>query len=216
MNRHIVWLAVSLLLCFYAAAVPAHADPVYSYAITIPSLDSTAPGATFSLDWIGAPLNPHGIGYGMNAVLSGSPLDGYAPASATWTSTIANLPVEGAPLDSEIMLQFFGTDSQILSFTFIEPDSFWAGIGTDMAFPVGVSVYGLLKFPDFTDGSSMVWGQTQEQEGAFYGDPTACAGCTITVSATSSVPEPASVLLLGGILVAGITRKAWRQRMARG
>lgn len=157
---------------------------------------------------MGAPLNPNGIGYGALVTFpTGSPLSGYSPYSISWTST------GGTPLDSEIMVQFVDSTNDYLAFTFIEPDSFWATTGTNVTFPVGVDVYALLKFPNIPTGPEQ-WGTTQE--GAMYGDPTPCTGCTVTTTATpTATPEPASLLLFGSGLagIAGFVRRKLTARI---
>ena len=207
MKRYIGLIGGVLLLVFCATvAVPAHATGMttfdYYYVISVPSLDNSGSGSTINLEWVGAPLNANGSGYGANPSITGSPSAGYSPYTFAWT---AGWDSTTQQQDSEIFVQYADTSNNLEAFTFIEPNSFWATTGTDLSFPVGDSVYALVKWPNSaTDltGAQEVWGDTNE--GAFYGDPTACAGCTITISAVpeaSPVPEPSSLWLLGSGLV---------------
>lgn len=213
-----IWLFTALIFTFcVTAAMPAHASDIgsttydYYYTINIPSLDGLAPGATFDIEWLGAPLNAEGIGGGTNTSLTGSPQSGYNPYSDPWTS--AYYFVNGsAVFDSEILVEFKNDGGQYLAYTFIEPDLFWATTGTNLPFPGGPDVFGLLK----DEPTGLVWGSTQV--GAMYGDPTRCAGCTITINAVPEVPinpgpgttpEPGSLLLVGSGLagLAGLVRR---------
>jgi hypothetical protein len=206
-------LFIALIFVFCATAgIPAHATTYdYYYEINTPSsLTNGASGVTFNMEWVGAPLNANGIGYGIYGGLNGSPVSGYNLNSVVWTTASGN-----SGTDSEIFLQFKNDGGDLLAYTFIEPNSFWATTGTNLPFPLGESMNGLLKWPDSGDnGVSMVWGPTQE--GAMYGDPTPCDGCTVTISRQPEVaatPEPGSFLLLGSGL-AGMVGFL-RRKMAR-
>ena len=118
MNRHFTLLAVVLLAV--CASIPTYAtitvSSSWNYYVTIPSQDGNSPGAYFDLMWVGAPLNPNGIGSGnLITFPTGTPLSGYSPYSISWTSTI------GTPFDSEIMVQFMNATGDLQAFTFIEP-----------------------------------------------------------------------------------------------
>jgi hypothetical protein len=115
--------------------------------------------------------------------------------------------------ESEIFVEF-KHGNHYITYTFIEPDSFWATPTTGTSFPTtGPSLTGLVAWPNAQNdltGVDQVFGSTGDGATIFkYDDPNQCAGCTITIAEVAQTPEPASILMLGSSLagLAGFLRR---------
>jgi hypothetical protein len=196
-------LYLGLVACLLIAGV-ARADSVYTYILQLPTINSSGQevdsGFTdYEFSWQGplvydaAPNTDCPTVCG--PVTPGSTVeDGYIFDGFTFTSN---------GVDAEVQVKFIEPDineaeaelgiegnvevctecTKIITFTFVEPDSFWATQGTDISFPslgsagASFSVTGLA-------------------------DPT-CDKCTVDISAAATAtPEPRSAILLVALLAA--------------
>jgi hypothetical protein len=199
-----------ILLLAAAAALPctALASPVsagtYTYTIELGN------GASFVLNQTGPLGDPNTSSSGWS--YNGSPDPDYVPPgdsvfattgdNSTWTELQIEYLEPASPGSN--------TASSILSYTFAEPDAFWANTGETVFTSDGVTSYnGLLYLDENVDGSTAgpdVGGTVYQ--GAFdttytpagSSDPQ-CGSCTVSVtftpSSVSATPEPSTITLLG-------------------
>jgi hypothetical protein len=198
--------AIKLLsaICLAASAVAAHAIVVanppgtYTYDFGLPN------GASFT--WVSseAPLFSSGSGL-LSYSFNGTPDSNF---TGTLVSTTAGTTTPGGVLDYEMEIQYNNNTTgygNVLVFSFVEPQSFWATLGSP-AFGTGdgESIDGLTYISGY-DSSINEYDDNYGSvgEGAYYGfypdtDPP-CTSCTVSISfaaALASTPEPSSLVLL--------------------
>ena len=152
----------------------------------------------------------------LSSSFKGSPMEGYLSVpinsgtgdNATWTELQFQYAEPTSPGSN--------TAASILSYTFAEPDSFWAQTGKTSFPDNGVTTYaGLLYLNVNMDASWVDPGNPSVDfidgtvnQGAWFGtytpagpatDPQ-CTSCSVTITFTpsvSAVPEPSTMTLLG-------------------
>ena len=203
-------LALGLSLSGLAHASTVGPTGTYTYDISLPN------GASFTLTQSG-PLGNVGTTT-LSSSFNGSPMAGYLVTgllsgtgdNTTWTELQFQYAEPTEP-GSNIA-------ASILSYTFTEPDSFWARTD-ETSFDADGTTYGGLLYMnrnldgswvdpddisvDFIDGTvnQGAWFDTYTPAGPQPPDP-ACTTCTITTTFTpavvGAVPEPSSLVLLPG------------------
>ncbi len=186
---------IALFACFLIGSA-AQAENIYTYTLNLPSIANGAElnGVTtqYQFSWIGpyiynAPPNsacPTVCG----PVVPGSSVKaGYSFSGFDFTADLALS-------DPEAQINFSSDldASNTVTFSFIEPDSFWAQSGSNIA---------------FTNSNGDGTGATF----AIGGTDPACTNCTVSISQSSSTPEPCSSILLAGPL-ALFAFAIWRKR----
>jgi len=191
LRRTVLLLAGMVLVLAGAAAATTAPLLQYNYELSLPAISSGQEGsantAQVDFSWIG-PLRynspPNSLPPNCCQFI-GTPKAGEYPYQITFTASGS---------DPEVIVtysDFSGSDfssSNTLTFTFIQPDSFWAVVGTQ-------------NF--LVDGSGTA---TFEVGGI---DPN-CQSCTLTTTTSvMATPEPSSLLLLSAGLAgfAGVIRR---------
>lgn len=164
----------------------------WSYVITMPTISGgmeTTPTAQFDMTSPTAPANVVLDSYSS----IGSPLPGGSFVGTAFSGAY-ELNVIGAI--TELTLEYSDSSSDLLAFDFIEPDSFWAQIGTQtFASDSAAVAYGALYFEP---GGATVFGDTNV--GASWNlagaDISPCSSCTLTTTENMvPVPEGGAALL---------------------
>jgi hypothetical protein len=180
----------------------AQADSVYTYILQLPTINSSGQevdsGFTdYAFSWEGplvydaAPNTDCPTVCG--PVTPGSTVEnGYIFDGFTFTADGADAEVQVKFIESDIDsekesggrgdVEVCADCTKTITFTFIEPDSFWATQGSDISFPS----------LDGAGASFIVTGDT---------DPT-CSMCAVNISAATATPEPRSAILLVAFLAA--------------
>lgn len=203
-GKILILAASAVLPC---AALADSTPGTYTYTISLPN------GASFTLMQSG-PLGNVGTTT-LSTSFNGSPMDGYLSVpitsgtgdNATWTELQFQYAEPTSPGSN--------TASSILSYTFTEPDSFWAVTG-DTSFSNDGTTYGGLLYlnvnmdgswvdpadpsVDFIDGTinQGAWFNTYTP-GHSVPDPQ-CTSCSINITFTplvTAIPEPSTMTLLG-------------------
>ena len=174
-------LYVGLIACFLAGGM-AQADQIYTYTLTLPSISGGAEVDSnftqYAFSWIG-PLKFNSADNTScptvcGPVSGGSVKNGYSFAGFDFTAS---------GLDPEAQVNFSDfsgpnfASSNTITFSFIEPDSFWAAQGSNISFTSGT-------------GANFSIGGTDPQ----------CTACTVSITATAATPEPRSAILLVGLM----------------
>lgn len=189
-------LHVALIACFSLAGA-ARADQIYTYEVNLPTIvngmevDSVTTQYEFS--WVG-PLK-YNAGPNTACPTVCGPVVPGASVKAGYAFAGFDFTAVGGDAEAQINFSdFSGSDfssSQTVTFSFIEPDSFWAQQGNGVAFAS-------------SDGTT---------PGASYsfngGNDPGCTGCTVSISASSSAPEPSSTMLVlpGAVALFGSLRR---------
>ncbi len=173
----------------------------YTYDLTLPTIangvevDSTT--FDFQFSWGPGPLKFDAadntscpLGCPVNGTTPGTPAPDYSYSGMFFTASTAEGCATAAPADgcAEVVIPFTDSLGDTITFTLIEPDSFWAAGGA-ATFGQG-------------DGSGIGASWVQSLAGADADDPpcTSCSVFTTLSAANVATPEPASWLLLAGSL----------------
>lgn len=133
------------------------------------------------------------LGCPVTGTTPGSPSAGFSFSGIAFTASTAEDCATAPPADGcgEVIVRFANTFGASITYTLIEPDSFWATGGGD-TFAAGDGV---------GSGASWIF-QTPALE-LPGGDPP-CTSCSVTTTITSAAPEPGTWLLLAGGMAAAI------------
>jgi hypothetical protein len=192
-------IAASLLTACAAQATTVgqtNNNDIYTYTLNLPTIENSsevdAVMTQYQFSWVG-PYKYNAADNTACPTVCGPVLPlssvkaGYNFSGFTFTADLALMDAE-----PEVGFEDALNASNTITFSFIEPNSFWAQTGANLAFTNSNN-----------DGTGAFW--------QIGGSDPACAGCTVTISAASPTPEPRSwMLLLAPIGVWAVA--AWRKR----
>jgi hypothetical protein len=197
-----------------ASSIVALGPQDYIYDLSLPSIAFGDGGATendsthfdVEFSWLGPEMYNAAdntscpMGCPVDGTTPGSPAAGFSLSSFLFTASQGGDCAIAPPADGcgEVLVSFENTVGASITYTLIEPDSFWKTSGTD-TFAAGDGV-----------GSGASWlfvgGGSSELPA---GDPP-CTSCSVTTTTVSAAPEPGSWLLLAGGLGAAIFKARGR------
>jgi hypothetical protein len=159
-----------LALAGVVAATPAFASNYsgpeeYTYTFSLPAVttaDGTGSPSAFTISFYDGAFGAAGaqydstLGYNSTAI----PLANGVQYAVGWTSGYTDI-TKDADL-TEMLIQYSDGGAHILSFAFLEPNSFWATTGTNLSFNNGAadSAYGWLYYNWYIDPNTSNWGNT--------------------------------------------------------
>jgi MYXO-CTERM domain-containing protein len=175
-------LYLGLVACLLIGGV-ARADQTYTYTIDLPSISGGAEVDSnftqYAFSWVG-PLMFNAAPNTACPTVCG-PVTGGETVEDGYSFTGFDFTADLALSDAEAQINFSedADPSNTITFSFIEPDSFWEAQGNDISFT------GL-------DGAGASF--------AIGGTDPVCTGCTVSIAAVTTTPEPRSSILLAALL----------------
>jgi len=184
------WCYIGLVACLLSAGVARAnqvSNQIYTYTLNLPTISGgqeVDSGFTqYAFSWVG-PLMFNSAPNTSCPTVCG-PVSGGSTVKAGYSFAGFDFTANLALSDAEAQINFSdfsGLDfssSNTITFSFTEPDSFWAAQGSNISFTA----------LDGTGASFSIGGT----------DP-ACTGCTVSISAVAATPEPRSSILLVAFL----------------